>query len=180
MERPAGVPDLFEDHAKLMSDLMVVAYQTDMTRVITFMMAREGSNHSFPELGVPEGCHVVTHHQNDPEKIEKAQRVDEHRVKAFSYLVRRLAETQDGDGTLLDHTLLLYGAGIRDGNVHDHIDLPLLLLGGQAAGVKGGHHLRYQPNTPMTNLLVTMLDKAGVPCDRLGDSTGKLNELYGV
>src|SRR6185295_15522526 len=129
-----------------------IAYQTDMTRVITFMMAREGSNRAFRELDIPEGCHVVTHHQNDPVKIAKAQRVDEHRVKSFLYLLNRTKETKDGDGTLLDHTVLLYGGGIRDGNTHDHDDLPLVLVGGQAAGIKGGTHLRAKAPTPMTNL----------------------------
>ena len=180
MERPVGIPELFEDHARLMSDLMVVAYQTDMTRVITYMFAREGSNRAFPELGVSEGCHVVTHHQNDPEKIAKAQKVEEHRAKSFAYLVKRMSEAQDGDGTLLDHTLLLYGAGIRDGNTHDHIDLPLVLAGGKSAGIKSGRHIRSTAGTPLTNLLVTMLDRAGVTVDTLGDSTGKIDQLAGA
>ena len=180
LERPAGIPELFEEHARLMSDLMVVAFQTDMTRVITYMFAREGSNRAFPELGVPEGCHVVTHHQNDPAKIAKAQIVEEHRAKSFAYLVKRMKETQEGDGTLLDHTLLLYGAGIRDGNTHDHVDLPLLLAGGKAVGIRGGRHVRSSADTPMTNLLVTILDRAGVVIDKLGDSTGKMDQLAGV
>lgn len=180
MERPVGIPPLFEEHARLMSDLMVAAFQTDMTRVITFMMAREGSNRAFPEIGIPEGCHVVTHHQNDPAKIEKAQRVEEHRAKSFAYLVQRMKETQDGDGTLLDHTLLLYGAGICDGNAHNHLDLPLALVGGKAAGLQGGRHIRAKAETPMTNLLVTMLDRAGVPVEHLGDSTGTIQDLSGV
>jgi hypothetical protein len=180
MARPAGIPDLFEDHVKLMNDLMVIAFQTDMTRVITFMMQREGSNRAFPEIGVPEGCHIPTHHMNDPEKIAKARIIDQHRVTTFAHLVGRMKETQDGDGTLLDHTLLIYGGGIRDGNTHSHEDLPTVLLGGRAAGVKGGRHIRYKADTPMTNLLVTMLDKAGVPADTLGDSTGPLDQLSGV
>ncbi len=180
MERPVGIPESFEEHARLMSDLMVVAFQTDMTRVITYMFAREGSNRAFPDLGVPEGCHVVTHHQNDPAKIAKAQVVEEFRAKSFAYLVQRMAEVQDGDGTLLDHTLLLYGAGIRDGNSHDHIDLPLALVGGKSAGIKGGRHVRAGKDTPMTNLLVTMLDRAGLPVDSMGDSTGKMDQLAGV
>jgi hypothetical protein len=180
MKRPAGIPDLFEDHAKLMSDLMLIAYQTDMTRVITFMMGREGSNRSFRELGIPEGCHVVTHHQDDAEKIAKAQKVEQHRTTSFAYLVKRMQETPDGDGTLLDHTLLLYGAGICDGNNHSHTDLPLVLAGGRSAGVKGGTHLRAKKDTPMSNLLLSILDKAGVPAETLGDSTGKLDTLPGV
>jgi len=180
LDRPAGIPDLFEDHVKLMSDLMVIAFQTDMTRVITFMLAREGSNRSFPELGLPEGCHVVTHHQNDATKIAKAQIIEEHRAKVFAHLLKRMDETADGDGTLLDHTLLLYGAGIRDGNTHDHDDLPLAMFGGKSVGVRGGLHLRSKAGTPMTNLLLTMLDKVGVPGDTLGDSTGKLDQLCGL
>jgi hypothetical protein len=180
MERPVGIPETFEEHAKLMSDLMVIAFQTDMTRVITFMMAREGSNRSYREIGVPDGHHSVTHHQNDPEKIAKTQKIDEHHVKSFAYLVKRMNETQDGDGTLLDHTMLLYGSSIRDGNVHDHHDLPLVLVGGQSVDIKGGRHLRYKPETPMNNLLLTMLDKAGVPGETLGDSTGKVDQLSGV
>jgi hypothetical protein len=180
MERPAGIPETFEEHAKLMSDLMVIAFQTDMTRVITFMMAREGSNRSYREIGVPDGHHSVTHHQNDPDKIAKVQKIDEHHVKSLAYLVGRLQATPDGDGTLLDHTLLVYGSSIRDGNVHDHHDLPLVLIGGKSVGVQGGRHLIYKPETPMNNLLLTMLDKAGVPAETLGDSTGKADQLSGV
>ncbi|HEV1286354.1 MAG TPA: DUF1552 domain-containing protein [Bryobacteraceae bacterium] len=180
MESPVGIPDSFEEHAKLMADLMVIAWQTDMTRVITFMMAREGSNRSYREIGVPDGHHSVTHHQNDPEKVAKTQKIDEHHVKAFAYLVKRLDETKDGDGTLLDHSMLLYGSSIRDGNVHDHHDLPLVLAGGKGAGLQTGRHIRYKPETPMTNLLVTMLDRSGVPAETLGDSTGKVDQLCGV
>ncbi len=180
MERPVGIPDTFEEHSKLMADLMVIAWQTDMTRVITFMMAREGSNRSYREIGVPDGHHSVTHHQMDPEKIAKTQKIDEHHVKSFAYLLKRLDETKDGDGTLLDHSLVLYGSSIRDGNVHDHHDLPLVLAGGKSAGVKSGRHIRYKPETPMNNLLLTMLDKSGVPGEQLGDSTGKVDQLSGV
>ncbi|MEO8594100.1 MAG: DUF1552 domain-containing protein [Candidatus Solibacter sp.] len=178
--RPVGIPELFADHVKLMSDLMIIAFQTDMTRVVTFMMQREGSNRAFPEIDVAEGCHIPTHHMNDPAKIAKARIIDEHRVKTFVPLVQRMSEIQDGDGTLLDHTLLLYGAGIRDGNTHSHDDLPLVMLGGKAAGVRGGRHIRFKPDTPMTDLLVTMLDRANVPLDKLGDSGGKLKELSGL
>jgi hypothetical protein len=180
MERPVGIPESFEEHARLMSDLMVIAFQTDMTRVVSYMLAREGSNRSYREIGVPDGHHSVTHHQNDPEKIAKTQKIDEHHVKSLAYLVKRLNETPDGDGTLLDHTMILYGSSIRDGNVHDHHDLPLVMIGGKSVNVKGGRHLRYAPETPMNNLLLTMLDKAGVPGDTLGDSTGKVDQLAGV
>jgi hypothetical protein len=180
MERPTSIPDEFEAHAQLMSDLMVIAFQTDMTRVVTFMMAREGSNRSYRSIGVSDGHHSVTHHQNDPDKIAKTQKIDELHVKTFAYLVEKMKSTQDGDGTLLDHSMLLYGSSISDGNAHTHHDLPLVLVGGGAGQVKGGRHLRYAPETPMNNLLLTMLDKAGVPAETLGDATGKIDQLSGV
>jgi hypothetical protein len=180
VDRPLGIPDTFEEHARLMADMMVVAWQSGLTRVITFMMAREGSNRGYREIGVPDGHHSVTHHQNDPEKVAKTQKIDELHVKSFAYLVKRLDETKDGDGSLLDHTILLYGSSIRDGNIHDHTDLPLVLAGGKSAGIRGGRHIRYQPETPMNNLLLTLLDKSGVPAETLGDSTGKADQLSGV
>jgi hypothetical protein len=179
MERPVGIPDTFEAHTKLMSDLIVIAYQTDMTRVVTYMMAREGSNRSYREIGIPDGHHSLSHHMLDEGKIAKLQKVDELHVKAFAYLVKRMQETQDGDGTLLDHSMLLYGSSIRDGNVHDHSDLPLVLAGGKSVKIAGGRHIQYKKETPMTNLLLTMLDKVGVPADTLGDSTGKA-DMAGV
>ncbi len=180
MERPTAIPDEFEEHSKLMSDLMVIAFQTDMTRVVSFMMAREGSNRSYRAIGVSDGHHSVTHHQNDPEKIGKTEKIDEFHVKNFAYLIDRLDKTPDGDGSLLDHSMILYGSSISDGNAHTHHDLPLVLVGGAAGQVKGGRHIRYAPETPMNNLLLTMLDKAGVPAEKLGDSTGKIDQLSGV
>jgi hypothetical protein len=179
MERPVGIPETFEEHTKLMSDLIVIAFQTDMTRVVTYMMAREGSNRSYREIGIPDGHHSLSHHMLDPQKIEKLQKVDQLHVKAFAYLVGRMQATPDGDGTLLDHSMLLYGSSIRDGNVHDHLDLPLVLAGGKSAGIGGGRHISYKAETPMTNFLLTMLDKIGVPAETLGDSTGK-TDLAGV
>ncbi len=180
MERPTSIPDEFEEHCKLMSDLMVIAFQTDMTRVISFMMAREGSNRSYRSIGVSDGHHSVTHHQNDPEKIAKTMKIDELHVRSFAYLLGKLNSTPDGDGTLLDHSMVLYGSSISDGNAHTHHDLPLVLAGGSSCKIKGGQHLRYKPETPMNNLLLSMLDKAGVPAETLGDSTGKLDQLSGV
>jgi hypothetical protein len=180
MERPTSIPDEFEAHSKLMSDLMVIAFQTDMTRVISFMMAREGSNRSYRSIGVSDGHHSVTHHQNDPEKIAKTMKIDELHVRSFAYLLDRLQQTPDGDGTLLDHSMVLYGSSISDGNAHTHHDLPLVLAGGSTVNIRGGQHLRYKPETPMNNLLLTVLDKAGVPAETLGDSTGKLDQLSGV
>jgi hypothetical protein len=180
MERPASIPDEFEDHAKLMSDLMVIAFQTDMTRVVTFMMAREGSNRSYRSIGVSDGHHSVTHHQNDPDKIAKVMKIDQLHTKTFAYLVDRMKSTPDGDGTLLDHAMLLYGSSISDGNAHTHHDLPLVLAGGAAGQIKGGRHVRYAPETPMNNLLLTMLDKAGIPGEKFGDATGEIDQLSGV
>jgi len=177
LERPSGVPDEFEEHSKLMCDLMVLAFQTDMTRVISFMMAREGSNRSYRSIGIADGHHSVTHHQNDPEKIAKTIKIDELHVKSFAYLVDKMDKTKDGDGTLLDHSLLLYGSSISDGNAHTHHDLPLVLVGGAGCNVKGGRHIRYPKETPMNNLLLTMLDKAGVQAQTLGDATGKIDQL---
>jgi hypothetical protein len=180
LERPASIPDEFEEHAKLMSDLIVIAFQTDMTRVVSFMMAREGSNRSYRSIGIADGHHSVTHHQNDPEKIAKTIKIDELHVQSFAYLINKLNATPDGDGTLLDHSMILYGSSIGDGNVHTHHDLPLVLVGGAAGKLKGGRHIRYADETPMNNLLLSMLDKAGIPADTLGDSTGKLDQLSGV
>ena len=180
MERPSGIPEEFEDHAKLMSDLMVIAFQTDMTRVVTFMMAHEGSNRSYRSIGVSDGHHSVTHHQNDPEKIAKTVKINELHVRTFAYLLEKLQATPDGDGTLLDHSMILYGSSISDGNAHTHHDLPLVLAGGAAGQIKGGRHIRYPKETPMNNLLLTMLDKAGIPAEQLGDSTGEAPYLSGV
>jgi len=178
MERPAGVPEEFEAHARLMMDLQTIAFQADLTRVITFMMAREGSDRSYREIGISDGHHPLTHHQNDAAKIEKVTQIDAYHVKVFSYLLEKLRSTPDGDGTLLDHSMVLYGSSISDGNAHTHHNLPLVLVGGAAGQIKGGRHIRYPKETPMNNLLLTMLDKAKVPLpEKLGDSTGELKLL---
>jgi hypothetical protein len=181
MERPAGVPPEFEDHAKLMIDLQVIAFQADLTRVITFMIGREGSNRSYRQIGISDGHHSITHHQNDPEKIEKVTQIDGYHVKLFAYYLDKLQSARDGEGTLLDHSLILYGSSICDGNKHTHHDLPLALVGGAAGQVKGGRHIRFAEETPMNNLLLTILDKAKVPLpEKLGDSTGELQLLSEV
>lgn len=180
MERPTAIPEEFEAHAKLMSDLMVIAFQTDMTRVVSFMLAREGSNRSYRSIGVSDGHHSVTHHQNEADKIEKTKKINELHVQTFAYLLDRLKATPDGDGTLLDHSMILYGSSISDGNAHTHHDLPLVLAGGKSAGIRGGAHIRYKEETRMNNLLVTMLDKAGVNAENLGDATGPLDRLTGL
>jgi hypothetical protein len=180
MERPDSIPEDFDEHAKLMMDLQVLAYQTDMTRVITLMLGRAGSNRPYPFIGVPDGHHSVTHHMNDPAKIEKVAKIDAHLVKTFAYLVEKLKSTPDGQGSLLDHTLIVYGSSLSDGNLHTHDDLPTVLVGGAAGQIKGGRHIRYPKETPLNNLFLNVLDKAGVHCDKFGDSSGELNYLADV
>jgi hypothetical protein len=161
-----------------MMDLQVIAFQADLTREITFMMGREGSNRSYRHLGVPDGHHNCTHHQNDPEKIEKTTLIDTYHVQMFSYMVEKLKATPDGDGSLLDHSMILYGSSLSDGNNHLHDNLPLVLVGGGAGSIKGGRHLKYPGETPMNNLLLTMLETAGVrTSEKFGDSTGKVEHL---
>jgi hypothetical protein len=177
-ERPTGVPAEFEDHAKLMIDMQIIAFQADLTRVVTFMIAREGSNRSYRKINISDGHHSLTHHQNDPEKIEKVTQIDTYHAGLFAYYLDKLKKTPDGDGTLLDHSLVLYGSSICDGNAHTHHNLPLVMAGGGGGRVKGGRHLNFPKETPMNNLLLTMLDTAGVPgTEHFGDSTGELQLL---
>src|SRR5438876_2585047 len=172
---PVGAPEVFSDYFKLMADLMVLAWQTDMTRVITFQMGHEMSGRAYPELGFGDAHHPCTHHQGDPEKQEKTTKINMLHTKMLSYYLSQLRATSDGDGSLLDHSMILYGAGLSDANLHLYTDLSLLLVAGGVGGIKGGQHVRYPNRTPMANLLLTMLDKANVPqVDRLGDSTGRL------
>ena len=177
MDQPAGVPDAFEDHAKLMFDLQVLAYQADLTRVITFMMGHETSNRAYPEIGVPDAHHALSHHGGDKALIEKLKKVDGHLTAMFAYYVDRLAATPDGDGSLLDSVMILFGSGLSDGNRHNHHDLPTLLVGGGAGQINGGRHIRVAPDTPNSNLFLAMLDRLGVPTDTLGDSTGRVASL---
>jgi len=175
MGSPVGAPEIFSDYFRLMADLNVLAWQTDMTRVITFQMGHEMSGRAYPELGFGDAHHPCTHHQGDPEKIEKTTKINMLHTKMFSYWLDRLRATSDGDGTLLDHSMLLYGAGLSDANLHLYTNLSLVLIAGRATGFKGGMHVKYPNRTPMTNLLLTMLDRANVPhVDKLGDSTGRL------
>jgi len=175
MGSPVGAPEVFSEYFRLMADLNVLAWQTDMTRVITFQMGHEMSGRAYPELGFGDAHHPCTHHQGDPEKIEKTTKINILHVKMFSYWLDKLRATSDGDGTLLDHSMLLYGAGLSDANLHLYTNLSLVLVAGRATGFKGGMHVKYPNRTPMTNLLLTMLDRAKVPhVDKLGDSTGRL------
>ena len=177
IERPAGVPATFPEHARLMFDLQVLAYQSDLTRVITFMMGRELSGRSYPEIGFYEGHHPTSHHQNDPVKIAKLTRVNAHHAVQFAYFLERLRSTADGDGSLLDHVTIVYGGGMSDGNSHSPDNLPILVAGGGAGQLKGGRHLRFPEGTPVANLHATLLPKLGVQVDRFGNSTGTLAGL---
>ncbi len=180
IDRPGGIPPTFEEHAHLMADLITIAFQADLTRTITFMMGREGGNRTYRSIGVPDAHHGLSHHFNDPEKIAKLQKIDQHHVLMLSYLLQRLKETKDGDGTLLDHSMVVYGSSISDGNRHEHLNLPTLLAGGGNGRVHGGRHVRYAKGTPMTNLYLTMLEAAGVKAEKFGDSTGKITQLSNI
>jgi hypothetical protein len=172
---PVGAPEVFSDYFRLMADLMVLAWQTDLTRVITFQMGHEMSGRAYPELGFGDAHHPCTHHQGDREKQVKTIAINGLHTKMLAYYLGKLRDTKDVDGSLLDHSMILYGAALSDANLHLYTDLPLLLVASGIGGIKGGVHVRYPKRTPMTNLLLTMLDKAGVPhLDRLGDSTGRL------
>jgi hypothetical protein len=175
--RPAGVPFDFEEHVALMYELMALSYQANITRVITFMVSREVSNRTYTQIGVTDGHHAISHHQNRAEKMEKNVRIQTFNVNQFTGLLEKLKQIPDGDGTLLDHTLLLYGSNMSNSNAHDHFPLPNLVVGGAAGTMKGGRHLKYEDRTPMTNLLMTMLEKVGVRQETLGDSTGTLANL---
>ena len=172
---PTGAPEIFSDYFRLMSDLMVLAWQTDMTRVITFQMGHEMSGRAYPELGFGDAHHPCTHHQGDPEKIAKTTQINILHTKMLSYYIGKLRETKDGSGSLLDNSMVLYGAGLSDANLHLYTNLSLVLVAGKGTGIKGGTHVKYPNRTPMTNLLLTMLDVANVPkVEKLGDSTGRL------
>lgn len=180
VEQPAGVPIAFEEYSKLMYDLMALSYQSDMTRVATYLVGREQSGRTFPEVGVPEPWHPVSHHGYDPVQLEKLAKVNQFHVKMLAHFLEKLRNTPDGDGSLLDHSMIIFGAGISDSNVHNHHEIPVLLAGGGAGTIKGGRHLQYPKETPLSNLHMTVLDKMGVPVENVGDSTGKLDALSGV
>src|SRR5213593_2536934 len=177
LDRPVGVPAAYADHARLMFDLQVLAMQGDVTRVITFQLARETSNRTYPEIGVPDPHHPLSHHGNDPAKIERMSKINAFHVSLFAEFLEKLKATPEGNGTLLDHSLYLYGSGIGNPNVHDHTNLPILVAGGAAGGMKGGRHIKYGQPTPLANLHLTLLDKVGVHLDSFADSNGKIDEL---
>ncbi len=178
LDRPVGVPAAYADHARLMFDLQVLALQGDVTRVITFQLARETSNRTYPEIGVPDPHHPLSHHGNDPAKIARMAKINQFHVSLFAEFIAKLKATKEGDGTLLDHSLYLYGSGIGNPNVHDHTNLPILVAGGSGTGIKGGRHIKYANPAPLANLHLTLLDKVGVHLDKFADSNGKVDELF--
>jgi Protein of unknown function (DUF1552) len=178
MERPSAVPDDYTQYARLMIDLMVAAWQTDMTRVASFMLGRDGSNRAYREIGISDGHHSISHHQGDAERLDKLVKIDQLHVLMFAYLLEKLKQTADGDGTLLDHSLVLFGSSLSESNIHTHDDLPIVLAGTANGQLKGNRHLVYSKETPLNNLFLNMFDLAGLPhVDGFGDSTGRLTNL---
>jgi hypothetical protein len=180
LDRPVGVPAAYADHARLMFDLQVLALQGDVTRVITFQLARETSNRTYPEIGVSDPHHPLTHHGNDPDKVARMAKINAFHVSLFAYYLEKLKSTPEGDGSLLDHALILYGSGMGDPNVHNHVNLPVLVAGGGARRLKGARHIKYAEPTPLANLHLTLLERVGVRLDAFADSKGKVDELLSL
>jgi hypothetical protein len=179
IDQPIGIPTNYDEHAKLMMDLLLIAYQTDLTRISTFMMGKEVSNRAYPEIGIADSHHPLSHHQDDPGKLEQLSKVNQYHFDQFAHLVKRLAATPEGDGTMLDYSLFLYGTAISDSNTHFHDDLPIALVAGKGTGITSGRYVRYGKQ-PLTNLHLAILEKLAVPTERLGDSTGRLESLTGL
>jgi hypothetical protein len=177
MERPAGVPVDFAEHARLMFDLMVAAFQTDMTRIATFMIGREGSGRAYREIGISDSHHPLTHHRNNPEMVEKVTQINKYHMEQFGYFLGKMKSIKEGDGTLLDHSMLVYGSGLSDGNRHQHDHLPVVLAGRGSGTIKPGRHVIYPAETPMANLYVAMLDRMNVKRESFGDSKAELDQL---
>jgi hypothetical protein len=172
-----GIPSDYAEHATLMLDLLALAYQTDLTRVSTFMLAREVSSRAYPEIGVSDSHHPLSHHSNEELKLERLHKINEYHFQQFARLIEKLSKIPEGDGTMLDHSLFLYGSGISDSNTHSYEDLPLAIVGGKAVGIRGGRYLRYPKGTPLANLHVTLLHKLGLHVEKFGDSTGPLANI---
>ena len=180
LEAPVGVPGTFREYAELMYDLQVLAFQTDVTRVTSFMMARENINRAYPEIGLPEAHHSISHHGNNPQKMTDYSKLNAYHIDTLAYFIKKLKEIPDGDGTLLDHTAVLYGSGFSDGNVHNNYNVPVVVVGGRSQGIKGNRHLKYPTGTPLANLMLALMDRYGVPMEHFGNSTGELDLLSGV
>jgi hypothetical protein len=178
VDRPLGVPAAYADHARLMFDLQKLALEGDVTRVVTFQLARETSNRTYPEIGVSDPHHPLTHHGNDPEKIAKVAKINQFHVSLFAEFLQKLKATPEGNESLLDHVLYLYGSGMGNPNVHDHVNLPIIVAGGAAGKMRGGRHIQCKDATPLANLHLTLLDKVGVRLDSFADSDGKVDELF--
>jgi hypothetical protein len=178
VEKPSGIPADLGEHIRLMGDMMILAFQADLTRISTFMVGNDGSNRSYREIDVPEGHHDMSHHGNDPVKLEKKRRIDRFHVEQLAYMLKKMQSIKEPNGTLLDNCMVVYGAGISDGNRHNHDNLPILLAGRAGGSLKTGRHISYPNETPMNNLFLSMLDRVGVPIESLGDSTGKLQQLF--
>ncbi len=177
LDRPMGVPAMYADHARLMFDLQLLAYQGDITRISTFQIARETSNRSYPEIGVSDPHHPLSHHGDNPDKIERMSKINAFHVSLFAEYLEKLKNTPEGNGSLLDNVLILYGSGIGNPNVHDHTNLPCIVAGA-SGGMKGNRHIRYDKPTPLANLHLTLLDKVGVKIDSFGDSDGMIDDLF--
>ncbi|MEO1994495.1 MAG: DUF1552 domain-containing protein, partial [Planctomycetaceae bacterium] len=178
LDRPVGVPAAYADHARLMFDLQVLALQGDITRVITFQLARETSNRSYPEIGVDDPHHPLTHHGNDPDKIAKVAKINQFHVSLFAEFLEKLQATPEANGSLLDHALYVYGSGMGNPNVHDHTNLPILVAGGAAGNMQGGRHIKLAEPAPLANLHLTLLNKVGIEIESFGDSRGQMDELF--
>lgn len=176
-EQPDGIPKAHEEHMRLMCDLLVLAFQADLTRVSTFMFANAGSNRSYAFIDVPEGHHDLSHHGNDKKKQAKISKINQFHTRQLAYLVEKMKGVKEGDGTMLDHSMVAYGSGIGDGNAHNHDKLPVLLVGGGGGTLRTGRHIRYDKQTPLNNLWLSMLDRMDARTDHLGDSTGRLEDL---
>jgi hypothetical protein len=179
-DRPVGIPSTFDEHARLMFDLQVLAFQSDTTRVTTMMLARETSQRPYPELGISDGHHGLSHHGGDTEKIGKVSKINAFHVMQFAYFLEKLKSVADGEGCLLDNSVILYGCGLSDSNSHLHTDLPIIVAGSAGGSINGGRHIRYADGTPLTNLQLTLLDRLGLQLEKFGDSTGRVAQLSEV